>query len=303
MDPFEVRIQFISNLKKLNASQQSIQKCVGYALKYYPRCGEDLWSCIIDECRDGSLNTRINVLYLLDTLCESSFQTSNNDRAQGRSISNGTYYVDYISRDLDKIVEHVVPDSKDGLMNIQSTSQILENWRIKRIIDAKSVENAIAVLENRKESIQQVVIKAHGSRSGASQPVISRNEVVKRIEEDRERHKRLRERRWVQQIDRSEHNAQTLASFLPFPQPLIQLDADESQVAMEVDDSSEARDSQGPVLPIDIEFENAWETTSDWNEDDVEAVTEEDALCFSDKSANATLKPVSKAPEQPRVQT
>ena len=160
MDPFEVRMQFISNLKKLNAwvngvdwtenslsnvrryrSQQSIQKCVGYALKYYPRCGEDIWSCIIDECRDvsrllflhrsltlgrvqGGLNTRINVLYLLDTLCESSLQTSNNDHAQGRSVSNGTYYIDFISRDLDKIIEHVVPDSKDGLMNVQSTSQV-----------------------------------------------------------------------------------------------------------------------------------------------------------------------------------
>jgi len=118
-----------------------------------------------------------------------------------------------------------------------------------------------------------------------------------------DQHKRLRERRWVQQIDRSEHNAQTLASFLPFPQPLIQLDADESQAVMEVDDSHEARHSQGPVLPIDIEFENAWETTSDWNEDDVEAIAEEDALCFPDKPTNSMLKPVSKVPEQPRVQT
>ena len=116
-------------------------------------------------------------------------------------------------------------------------------------------------------------------------------------------HKRLRERRWVQQIDRSEHNAQTLASFLPFPQPLIQLDADESQAVMEVDDSHEARHSQGPVLPIDIEFENAWETTSDWNEDDVEAVAEEDVLCFPEKPTSSTLNPASKAPEQPRVQT
>lgn len=116
-------------------------------------------------------------------------------------------------------------------------------------------------------------------------------------------HKRLRERRWVQQIDRSEHNAQTLASFLPFPQPLILLDADESQAVMEVDDDHEARQSQGPVLPIDIEFENAWETTSDWNEDDVEAVVEEDALCFPDKSTNSIPKPLSKAPEQSRVQT
>jgi len=133
--------------------------------------------------------------------------------------------------------------------------------------------------------------------------VVSRNEVIKRIEEDRERHKRLRERRWVQQTDRSEHNAQTLASFLPLPQPLIQLDVDESQAAMEVDDSHEGRHSQGPVLPIDIEFENAWETISDWNEDDVEATADEDALCFPDKSTTSTLRPLSKALEQPRVQT
>jgi CTD kinase subunit gamma len=31
---------------------------------------------------------------------------------------------------------------------------------------------------------------------------------------------------------------------------------------------------------LDIEFENEWETTSDWNEDDVEVVTEESELCF-----------------------
>lgn len=33
---------------------------------------------------------------------------------------------------------------------------------------------------------------------------------------------------------------------------------------------------------IDVEFENAWETTSDWNEDDDEAAQEENALCFPD---------------------
>jgi CTD kinase subunit gamma len=33
-------------------------------------------------------------------------------------------------------------------------------------------------------------------------------------------------------------------------------------------------------LAIDIEFENAWETTSDWNEDDIDAVMEEYTLCF-----------------------
>lgn len=33
----------------LNSSQQSIQKVVGYALKYFAKCGEDLWDCIVEE--------------------------------------------------------------------------------------------------------------------------------------------------------------------------------------------------------------------------------------------------------------
>lgn len=36
-------------------------------------------------------------------------------------------------------------------------------------------------------------------------------------------------------------------------------------------------------LMIDIEFDNEWETTSDWNEDDNEAVAEENELCFPAK--------------------
>lgn len=105
----------------------------------------------------------------MDTLCESSLQTYNTDRAQGRPAANGTYYVPYISRDLDKVVDYVVPDSKDGLMNVQSTTQvrqasiiddkliisgkILENWRIKRIIDVSNVDSAVSLLDRRKERL------------------------------------------------------------------------------------------------------------------------------------------------------
>ena len=80
------------------------------------------------------------------------------------------------------------------------------------------------------------------------------------MEEDRERHKHLRERRWVQPVS---HNLPVggvppLASFLPL-----------------TDDS----DGVGE-LTLDIEFDNEWETTSDWNEDDDEVVAEENMLCF-----------------------
>lgn len=56
-DPFEARLQFLGLLRKLNASQQSIQTVVSYALKYGRKCGEDLWDCIMEEC--GKVSTMV----------------------------------------------------------------------------------------------------------------------------------------------------------------------------------------------------------------------------------------------------
>jgi CTD kinase subunit gamma len=96
---------------------------------------------------------------------------------------------------------------------------------------------------------------------------LSRNDIFKRIEEDRERHKRLRERRWVQPVA---HNPST---YLP-PQ-LASL--------MPLTDDGDGEEE----LTIDIEFENEWETTSDWNEDDDDAVRDENELCFAGPSVGA----------------
>lgn len=97
---------------------------------------------------------------------------------------------------------------------------------------------------------------------------LSRHDIFKRIEEDRERHKRLRERRWVQPIS---HNPSTylppqLASFMPLT------------------DDGDGQEE----LTIDIEFENEWETTSDWNEDDDDAAREENMLCFAGAASGAS---------------
>lgn len=116
---------------------------MAYALKYFSRCGEDLWDCIVEACqkvsnvvypillywphcrRQGSINTRINILYFLDTLCESSLL------AKAQAVTAGSegnpdcsYYVDYVSRDLATIVEAVVPEGRQGLPNLMSTRQV-----------------------------------------------------------------------------------------------------------------------------------------------------------------------------------
>ncbi|KAF9461850.1 CTD kinase subunit gamma CTK3-domain-containing protein [Collybia nuda] len=253
MDPFEVRIQFLNLLRRLNASQHSIQKVVGFAVKYFPPCGEDLWDCIVEECQKGSINSRINILYFLDSLCETCLLVRSKSTAAGQDPGANNLYVAFVTRDLGKIVENVVPKGRQGLPNLVSTKQILESWRSKRVIDPQKVEDALSSLNARDTSLDSS-IDSSTSQHNTSLP---RNEVFKRIEEDRERHKRLRERRWVQPVT---HNVQLpqLVSFLPLT----------------------SRGDGEEELTIDIEFENEWETTSDWNEDDEEAAVEESDLCF-----------------------
>lgn len=70
----------------------------------------------------GSINNRINILYFLDSLCETSLLAKAHGGADGSQ--NSSYYVDYVARDLGKIVEYVVPDGRQGLLNLMSTRQV-----------------------------------------------------------------------------------------------------------------------------------------------------------------------------------
>ncbi|KAB5592802.1 CTD kinase subunit gamma CTK3 protein [Ceratobasidium theobromae] len=323
MDPFEVRMQFLGLLRKLNASQQSIQKIVGYALKHFARCGEDLWDCVMEECQKGSLNTRMNILHLLDNLCETALL-----HQTGASIpSSQAPYVEYVTRDLEKIMEYVVPNSRDGLINFQSARQILDSWQTKRVLDPIAVSNVIESLEIKKSTLKD--IPATRSNTSAAE----RDEIFKRIEEDRERHKLLRQRRWNIPTRAGQPYAPRLASAVPVARllplnpvptsptspimsshltspitPTHHLDPNPASGAgvmpppapkhlpprhalrksyteaqrerQRQRNRSGGEDAQETAL--DIEFEHAWETTSDWNEDDVDAVNEEWCLCWGD---------------------
>lgn len=146
-----------------------------------------------------------------------------------------------------------------GLIFMLLPSQILESWRSKRVIDPQKVDDVLACLDARQTSLEQ----AGDAPSARPATALPRAEVFKRIEEDRERHKRLRERRWVQPVSHAvtTHLPPPLAAFLPLA------------------GEDNGGDSAGD-LPLDIEFENDWETTSDWNEDDDDAAMEENQLCF-----------------------
>jgi len=180
MDPFEVRMQFVHLMRGLNASQNSIHKVVRFALKYFSKCGDDLWDCVVEECQKGTVNTRINILYMLDTLCELSEVAYSSQSLPPPENGRGPLYVEFVRKDLAKIVDMVVPEGREGLPNLTSTTQILESWRAKRIVDPSTIDDVMGTLDRRKEAIQD-------SDTGTNSTTFTKHEIMKRIEEDRER--------------------------------------------------------------------------------------------------------------------
>ncbi|KAH9925850.1 CTD kinase subunit gamma CTK3-domain-containing protein [Epithele typhae] len=285
MDPFEVRMQFLTLLRRLDASQTSIKKIVGYALKYFPSCGEDLWDCIMEECQKGSLNVRINILYLLDTLCETCLLALSRPplppvpgqlpASTSTSSTHTPSYVDYVARDLRTLADYVVPPGAQGTPNYLSAVKVLESWRTKRVVPAPALDAVLATFEERRADALAAAAAAASAASVDGTPIpnapgsalaLDPHEIKRRMEEDRERHKRLRERRWVQVVGAPTAASAPLASFLPLP-------PDDASP----EDKEKEKEGAGA---LDVEFDNEWEATSDWNEDDIEAVAEENDLCF-----------------------
>ncbi|KAG8890018.1 hypothetical protein FRB98_001453 [Tulasnella sp. 332] len=248
---------------------------------------------------------RINILYLLDSLCEASVhyqQASglNLPSASGSSRKPASY-VEYVSRDLDQIVQLVVPDNRDGLVNLASTRQILESWRAKRVLDPAVVDQVVLTLDQRRENLHSQPV----STKSSSTTEFSKDEILRRFEEDRERHKLLRQKRWFLPIPTqpTSHQQPKLATTLLITStttnplssspssntqrtPTSVSPTSPSQARRESSTASISGGGAGPPihhgaeLALDIEFDQAWETTSDWNEDDDEVATEENMLCF-----------------------
>lgn len=171
MDPFEARLQFNELLSKLTASQQTIARACTFAMRNKDLY-ENLYSCLIDEIVQSTINHRLNLFYLMDAICQASAKASFPE------------YIKLVRDDLDSIIEHVTGDNR-GALNITSVLRVIRNWKAKKIFEEDLLQPLEAKLSEREQSLE--------STNGT----LSKNEILKRIEEDRERHKKEKEESWL----------------------------------------------------------------------------------------------------------
>lgn len=224
-DPFEVRMRFTAQLQHLNASLTSSQKAAQYALKYKDM-DEDLHSCILEQLEKNSMNNRANILYFLDSLCDLS----------APSAQNHPDYIRMMQRDILRIVDACAPEDGSGAANIKVVRRILEGFERKGVLSQQTVDEINELLSGRDAGMQGVEdgsspakaqdggdpmdidgpttsqrpskstpysLILEAGKNSASPDVgppahkLDKKLIEQRIEEDRERHKRLREMQWA----------------------------------------------------------------------------------------------------------
>ena len=309
----QIRMQFLSHLRRLTSAAQSINKVVSFLLKHSSQAPTrpgraaashseaDLWECILEELEKSSINAKINIFYMLDSLLDQSL-------AMGVES-----YRELVKNDLEKVVNLTVPrDTREGVLNRMSTLQVskklscsfnashakfryaslqvLQSWQIRRLFPGPVLEALLQELKSLRFPTSSV----------ASQQVFSRNDILRRIEDDRERHKRLRERIWVLPVPplvdlpanpKLSTVLGTTASNSP-ASPASPAATEPKLVSLAGYAKKEAqRDSNGDAAvtaketALDVEFEQAWNSVSEsyrikLEDADLQAMERENARCF-----------------------
>ncbi|KAI0115796.1 CTD kinase subunit gamma CTK3-domain-containing protein [Nemania sp. FL0031] len=205
-DPFEVRMRFSSQLEHLNASTNQAQKAAQYALKYKDM-DEDLHSCILEQLEKTNMNTRANIMYFIEHLLEMASKERHND------------YVRMMQRDIIRVVDAVCPENGSGAANVKVVRKVLQGLQSKLILLEQTVIEIEGCLKERDTSANDFSLSSpiegndqSGPPASTTDPDIggpppsqrngasikpTRRQIEQRIEEDRERHKRMRESMWV----------------------------------------------------------------------------------------------------------
>ncbi|TGZ84005.1 hypothetical protein EX30DRAFT_393538 [Ascodesmis nigricans] len=196
MDAFQCRIQFTRQLSSLTASAAAAKQCAQFALKNRD-FDEDLFSVILEtlQSSDTSMNVRVNVLFFIETLCDLS--------------KNAEYdeYIKLVQRDLKAIVAAVATESTEGAVNLEAVKKIVRNLDEKGLVEGPTRRELKVLLNERQKWYSEHADLSSDDESMTSDEEYERDPdrskyrfsesvIQQRMEEDRERHKRLRENIW-----------------------------------------------------------------------------------------------------------
>ena len=131
----------------------------------------------------NSMNNRANILYFISHLVDSAARESH------------PAYIHMINRDIVRIIDAVAPQDGSGAANIRVARSVLSTLQQKSVLQPTTVSELCTVLDEREAGKHAFMTGEEGEGAGGGRR-LGKREIEQRIEEDRERHKRMREEIW-----------------------------------------------------------------------------------------------------------
>ncbi|KAI9338943.1 hypothetical protein DFJ73DRAFT_798129 [Zopfochytrium polystomum] len=171
-------MDFKEMLDTLTQSYKDVAKAASYAYVEQNRqfC-HSLYECIKERMEEVSVSNRVPLVYVLDSM-------------MGMSVKHGfSGYADLTRKDIEWIVTMAVPESDPS--QLIKIKKVVRGWRQRGIFSAAELESVEAYLA----SVQKSVGPTSERESERSQ-VLTKQDILKKMEEDRDKHKKAREDGW-----------------------------------------------------------------------------------------------------------
>ncbi|KAJ1988220.1 hypothetical protein GGI25_005454 [Coemansia spiralis] len=179
MDPFEARLLFGNMLDNLTGAQPTIDRVSAFATKN-SSMADNLLDCITEKLDKLQVPPRLNILFVIDAVLQSSKASRTGDQS----------WAELLQKDIVQIVKDVIPESAGGDSNVPQVRKVVAGWRRKAVFD-KTIMGAL----------EKLLANRAGADGGAVESGLKHQEIIRRIEEDRERHKRHKEDVWIRPVD------------------------------------------------------------------------------------------------------
>lgn len=141
------------------------------------------------------MNNRANIMYFIEHFCELA------------SKENHLNYVRMIQRDMLTIVDSVAPADGSGAANVKHVRRVLQGLQDKNFLSSETVAEIDGALKERETNPSNVLdseapedsgqTPSRGTKPNGATIRVDKRQIEQRIEEDRERNKRLRESMWT----------------------------------------------------------------------------------------------------------
>jgi len=174
IDPFEARVQFTDILDNLTASQKSVTEAAKFAIRHR-KSYELLYEILRKSIKNQPVQSRINIFHVLDCICRYSIKIEFEE------------YIELIKNDLSSIIADITPENDSiGDSNVRHIRKVLKGWRDKNFFPENVLKTIYETLYKRELSIEE-----------KCKPKRVKNEITKRMEEDRVKQKKRKESAWI----------------------------------------------------------------------------------------------------------